>query len=141
MARPFSGRAGNAGSTRSPTGRTRRGEPATTRIQETGGACDSMLSCKTDSAKLRQPGGPVSRPSISTATRNGRRKISAVSSRDPIKLSAIGLAVTDFATVARTSLQQGVFVAGFFFAGAECIGQSLISEVDLVGGVIIPRAQ
>ena len=35
-----------------------------------------MLSCKTDSAKLKEPGGPVSRPWISIATRIGLAKIS-----------------------------------------------------------------
>src|SRR4051812_14214124 len=100
-----------------------------------------MLSCRTDSAKLKQFGGPVSRRSISIAIRAGLRKDSSAYSRQPINCSAIGFAARDFATVARISLQQGTFSAGFFFAGAECIGQPLISEMDSVEAESAPSAQ
>ena len=100
-----------------------------------------MLSWRTASAKLKQTGGPVSRPVISIAMRAGLRKTSGAYSRRPINSHTIGFAMTDFATVARMSLQQGIFAAGFFFAGAECIGQPLISAVDSVERSNAPSAQ
>ena len=99
-----------------------------------------MLSCKTDSAKLTQPGGPVSRFSNSLATAAGCcAKISVAQSRRTINRTPAALALTPFATTARTSLQHVVVVAGFFLAGAECIGQELdaVSETD----VTAPSAQ
>jgi hypothetical protein len=39
------------------------------------------------------------------------------------------------------SLQQEIFAAGFFFAGAECIGQPLISEMNSVERSSAPSAQ
>jgi hypothetical protein len=115
-------------------------ETATTALQERGGACEGMLSCKTDSAKLKQPGGPVSSPWISIAILAGSAKISGAWSREPTKRNAIGSAVIDFATRARRSLQHGVFAAGFFF-GVECIGQPLISGLDSADEMIAPSAQ
>jgi cephalosporin hydroxylase len=38
-------------------------------------------------------------------------------------------------------LQHGVFVAGLFLAGAECIGQSLVSDAVSAGGRTAPSAQ
>jgi hypothetical protein len=100
-----------------------------------------MLSCKTDSAKLKQSGGPVSSSSISIAARIGGPKTGVACSGNAINLMG-ELAVTHFATIARTSLQQGVFASGFFFAGAECIGQPLISDSgDAVDSAIDPSAQ
>src|SRR5205814_3872468 len=87
-------------------------------FQERGGACDSMLSCKTDSAKLKQRGGPVSSTSSSSAMRAGLPKICVTYSGKAMSCVA-ALAFTDLARTARTSLQHGVFVAGFFFAGVE----------------------
>ncbi len=100
-----------------------------------------MLSCKTNSAKLKQGGGPVSSSSSGVVTRRGMVKMGDACSGDAITLSG-ELAVTHFATIARTSLQQGVFASGFFFAGAECIGQPLISDSeDAVDSAIDPSAQ
>jgi hypothetical protein len=99
-----------------------------------------MLSCKTDSAKLTQPGGPVSRFSNLITTRTGCcAKISDASSRTTMSRTPAALAVTPFATTARTSLQQGVLVAGFFFAGEECIGQELDAASET--GATAPSAQ
>jgi hypothetical protein len=109
-------------------------------IQETGGACESMLSCKTDSAKLKQAGGPVSSASISSARRGGDAKI-CVTYSDRVISRVAALAFTHWATIARTSLQHGVFVAGFFFAGAECMGHPLTSGADSVDGAKVASAQ
>lgn len=83
-----------------------------------------MLSCKTDSAKLRKPGGPVSRPCTTALAVGGlvtnSQAYCALVALLPVKVSTL---LNDFATTARTSLQQGVFAAGFFFSGALCIGQ------------------
>jgi hypothetical protein len=38
-------------------------------------------------------------------------------------------------------LQHGSFAAGFFFAGAECIGHPLASTPEFAGSVIAPSAQ
>jgi hypothetical protein len=108
--------------------------------QETGGACESMLSCKTNSAKLKAAGGPVSRVPISSASRGGMANVRVTYSRRPTSCLA-GLAFRHFAMTARTSLQHGVFAAGIFFAGVECIGQPLISGAGSPEGVKVASAQ
>src|SRR5678815_504985 len=98
-----------------------------------------MLSCRTDSAKLKHPGGPVSEPWISTAIRTGRAKIVAVYSRNPMSCGLNALTATYLATTARRSLQQGVWEPGSFLTGAECIGHE--SAPDSESATILPRAQ
>lgn len=100
-----------------------------------------MLSCRTDSAKLKQFGGPVSRTSIAIAMRTGAGETSCAYSRKPINLNADEFAATDLATVARMSLQHGTFAAGVFFAGAECMGQPFISAADSLERSSVPSAQ
>src|SRR6478672_2177477 len=99
-------------------------------VQETGGACASMLSCRTDSAKLMKRGGPVSRSSIATGKRAGGGKTCAAKVCVPTIRTAFPVTFAVLATTARTSLQHGVFGAGFFFEGATCIGQPLIADSD-----------
>ena len=100
-----------------------------------------MLSCKTNSAKLIRRGGPVSKTSISEEKRGGRQTDSAAKVSAPTIRIALGAAVTVLTTTARISLQHGILGAGFFFAGAECIGQPLIGASDSVGVATVPRAQ
>ena len=105
--------------------------PATTGLQETGGACASMLSCKTNSAKLKRPGGPVSRSSTSPGSRGGAVTSWAAKVCGLIDRAMIVVAAMVLARTARTFLQHGVCVAGFFLAGAECIGQPPVSATGL----------
>ena len=99
-----------------------------------------MLSCKTDSAKLKHAGGPVSSASISSATGGNGASGWTTYSREVTNCVA-SAAFTHFATTARRSLQHGVFGADFFFAGADCIGQPVISGADSNDGAKAPSAQ
>jgi|SRR2546423_105431 len=100
-----------------------------------------MLSCKTDSAKLKQAGGPVSISAISMTTCDDRGHKSVVWLRGSIARTVAGLAIRHFARTARTSLQQGIFAAPFFFIGVECIGQPVVPGAAPSGATLTPKAQ
>src|SRR5438045_1789803 len=99
-----------------------------------------MLSCKTDSAKLKQAGGPVSISAISMITCDDRGHKSVAWIRASITRTVAGLAIRHFARTARTSLQQGI-VAPFFFTGVECIGQPVVPGAAPSGAALTPKAQ
>src|SRR5207248_9417235 len=110
--------------------------------QLTGGACARMLRCKTDSANVIAPGGPVSNANVSMVTCGGGGKISAAWSCLPTNcIATVATLFTTGDATARKSLQQGTCVADFCFAGAECIGHWPASATESGGGAFKPSAQ